>query len=136
MAGPNAVSRALVERMAARLMVFFVRHASLVRPLSRPGKLQLAKDAAELEAAVEQHLLPTEALGSPLRMLRGFRRLLFVETSDLGRSVVLKDVTPTVMAHHLFSRLPESVLESPHVRNNSRQCNTLSGWTNIRRKKH
>ncbi len=34
---------ALVERMAARVLVFFVRHASLLRPLGQAGKLQLAQ---------------------------------------------------------------------------------------------
>ncbi len=34
---------ALVERMAGRILVFFVRHASLLRPLSQAGKVQLAK---------------------------------------------------------------------------------------------
>lgn len=39
---PSFVS-ALTERMACRVLVFFVRHASLVRPLSNDGKLRLAK---------------------------------------------------------------------------------------------
>lgn len=39
----SAVARALVERMAARLLLFAVRHASLLRPLPQAGKLQLAK---------------------------------------------------------------------------------------------
>lgn len=34
---------ALVERMAGRILMFFVRHASLLRPLSQAGKVQLAK---------------------------------------------------------------------------------------------
>lgn len=34
---------ALLARMAARIFVFTVRHAALLRPLSQPGKLQLAK---------------------------------------------------------------------------------------------
>ena len=34
---------ALLERMAARVLVFFVRHAALVRPLNQHGRLQLAK---------------------------------------------------------------------------------------------
>lgn len=37
---PSCVS-ALVERMAARTLIFFVRHASLVRPLGQAGKLQV-----------------------------------------------------------------------------------------------
>lgn len=37
------MARSLVERMAARLVLFAVRHASLLRPLAQAGKLQLAK---------------------------------------------------------------------------------------------
>jgi hypothetical protein len=37
------VAGALVERMAARLLVFFARHAALLRPLGAAGRLQLAQ---------------------------------------------------------------------------------------------
>lgn len=117
MAGPSSVPRALLERMASRLLVFFVRHAALVRPLSRPGKLQLAKDAAELEAAIEQHLVPPEQLGPPVRALRSFRRLLFLESKDVPGNAAVRDVPASAVLHHLFSRVPEAVLESPHARN-------------------
>ena len=42
---PNVPSytAALVERLARRVLAFFVRHAALLRPLSQAGKLQLAK---------------------------------------------------------------------------------------------
>lgn len=41
--GSASVATPLVERFAARLLVLFVRHAALLRPLSQAGKLQLAK---------------------------------------------------------------------------------------------
>ena len=114
----SSVPRALVERMAARLLIFFVRHAALVRPLSLSGKLQLAKDIGELEAAVTQQMLPGEQLGSPLRALKSFRRLLFTDTDKIETegSALLKDVPLTATLHHLFSRAPVE-LEYPHVRN-------------------
>ncbi len=112
----SSVARALVERLASRILVFFVRHAALVRPLSRSGKLQLAKDIGELEAVMTQQLIPAEILGSPLKSLRSFRRLLFTETRDLEASPLLKDLPSVVVMHHLFSRAP-AVLESPHTRN-------------------
>jgi hypothetical protein len=110
-----SVARALVERMAARLVLFAVRHASLLRPLPQAGKLQLAKDLAELEAAVGQQLLPLEQLGGPARALRAFRRLLFLEAADLEGSPLLKELPRPEVLHHLYSRAP-SALESPHVR--------------------
>lgn len=42
-AGSASVTTPLMERYAARLLVLFVRHAALLRPLSQAGKLQLAK---------------------------------------------------------------------------------------------
>ena len=50
---------ALVERMAGRVLVFFVRHASLLRPLSQAGKVQLAKVRAPV---LSQQLLCTHRL--------------------------------------------------------------------------
>jgi len=41
---------ALVERLARRVLAFFVRHAALLRPLSQAGKLQLAKVPSRADA--------------------------------------------------------------------------------------
>ncbi|KAF3966332.1 hypothetical protein CMV_009553 [Castanea mollissima] len=73
----------LVRNMASRVLIFFIRHASLVRPLSESGKLRMARDMAELELAVGQNLFPVEQLGAPYRALRAFRPLIFLETSQL-----------------------------------------------------
>lgn len=42
---PSVVSFAvlLCQRLASRIIAFFVRHAALIKPLSQGGKLQLAK---------------------------------------------------------------------------------------------
>lgn len=116
LAGPS-VAGVLTDRMAARTLIFFVRHAALVRPLSRVGKLQLAKDSAELEAAVTQYLAAADhtALGPPLRSLRALRHLLFTETQNILNSSVRDDIQPVVLMHHLFCRAPDA-LKSPHVR--------------------
>lgn len=115
----ESAQRALAERMARRIVSFFVRHAALVRPLSRPGKLQLAKDGAELDAAVVQHIVPGEQVGAPLRTLRALRRLLFVEDEALEAeipSMIMKDIQRSTVLHHLFSRLPAGI-ESPYTKN-------------------
>jgi hypothetical protein len=108
----NTFISALVERMACRVLVFFVRHASLMRGLSQAGKLRLTKDMAELEAAVSSNLFPVEHLGTPYRMLRAFRPLLFQETSALLSSPLLKELPAPVVLHHLYSRAPPQ-LQSP-----------------------
>ncbi|KAF6173202.1 hypothetical protein GIB67_021740, partial [Kingdonia uniflora] len=106
----------LVRRMASRVLIFFIRHAALVRPLSESGKLRMARDMAELELAVGQNLFPVEQLGAPYRALRAFRPVIFLETHQLGASPLLQDLPPSVILHHLYSRGPEE-LQSPVQRN-------------------
>lgn len=106
----------MVRRMASRVLIFFIRHASLVRPLSEAGKLRMARDMAELELAVGQNLFPVEQLGAPYRALRAFRPVLFLETSQLEKSPLLHDLPPSVILHHLYSRGPDE-LQSPLQRN-------------------
>ncbi|XP_054798490.1 conserved oligomeric Golgi complex subunit 5 [Prosopis cineraria] len=114
--GTENICTRLVRSMASRVLVFFIRHASLVRPLSESGKLRMARDMAELELAVGQNLFPVEQLGAPYRALRAFRPLIFLETSQLPSSPLLQDLPPNVILHHLYSRGPEE-LQSPLQRN-------------------
>ncbi|KAH9576128.1 hypothetical protein CY35_01G146200 [Sphagnum magellanicum] len=114
-AGPVAgqsIPASLARRMASRVLLFWVRHAAMVRPLSESGKLQLIRDISELELVVGQTLFPVEQLGSPYRALRAFRPLLFLETSEFASNPLLQELPPSVILHHLYSRAPEE-LESP-----------------------
>ncbi|MBA0724928.1 hypothetical protein Golax_021569, partial [Gossypium laxum] len=115
-AGTETICTRLVRSMASRVLILFIRHASLVRPLSESGKLRMARDMAELELAVGQNLFPVEQLGAPYRALRAFRPLIFLETSQLGASPLLQDLPPSVILHHLYSRGPDD-LQSPLQRN-------------------
>ncbi|KGN46824.1 conserved oligomeric Golgi complex subunit 5 [Cucumis sativus] len=114
--GTENICTQLVRSMASRVLIFFIRHASLVRPLSESGKLRMARDMAELELAVGQNLFPVEQLGAPYRALRAFRPLIFLETSQLEASPLLHDLPASVILHHLYSRGPEE-LQSPMQRN-------------------
>ncbi|KAF3652263.1 putative ras-related protein RABB1c-like [Capsicum annuum] len=114
--GSETICTRLVRSMASRVLIFFIRHASLVRPLSESGKLRLARDMAELELAVGQNLFPVEQLGAPYRALRAFRPVIFLETSQLASSPLRQNLPPSVILHHLYSRGPEE-LQSPLQRN-------------------
>lgn len=114
--GMETICTRLVRSMASRVLIFFIRHASLVRPLSESGKLRMARDMAELELAVSQNLFPVEQLGAPYRALRALRPVIFLETSQLGQSTLLQDLPTSVILHHLCSRAPEDLL-SPMQRN-------------------
>ncbi|KAM6549789.1 hypothetical protein CsatB_021465 [Cannabis sativa] len=114
--GVENICTRLVRSMASRVLIFFIRHASLIRPLSESGKLRMARDMAELELAVGQNLFPVEQLGAPYRALRAFRPLIFLETSQLASSPLLQDLPPSIILHHLYTRGPEE-LQSPLQRN-------------------
>lgn len=114
--GTETICTRLVRSMASRVLIFFIRHASLIRPLSESGKLRMARDMAELELAVGQNLFPVEQLGGPYRALRAFRPVIFLETEQLGASPLLQDLPPSVILHHLYSRGPAELL-SPMQRN-------------------
>ncbi|KAL7184456.1 hypothetical protein ACSBR2_026584 [Camellia fascicularis] len=114
--GTENICTRLVTGMASRVLIFFIRHASLVQPLSESGKLRMARDMAELELAVGQNLFPVEQLGAPYRALRAFRPIIFLETSQLGSSSLLQDLPLSVILHHLYSRGSEE-LQSPMRRN-------------------
>ncbi|XP_057461673.1 LOW QUALITY PROTEIN: conserved oligomeric Golgi complex subunit 5-like [Actinidia eriantha] len=114
--GTENICTRLTRSMASRVLRYFIRHASLVRPLSESGKLRMARDMAELELAVGQNLFPVEQLGRQYRALRAFRPVIFLETSQLGASPLLQDLEPSVVLHHLYVRGPEE-LQSPMQRN-------------------
>ncbi|KAL1207364.1 Conserved oligomeric Golgi complex subunit 5 [Cardamine amara subsp. amara] len=115
-AGTESICTRLARQMASRVLIFYIRHASLVRPLSEWGKLRMAKDMAELELAVGQNLFPVEQLGAPYRALRAFRPLIFLETSQMGSSPLIHDLPPSIVLHHLYTRGPDE-LESPMQKN-------------------
>ena len=110
----GAPSRLLASQLAARVLVLFVRHAALLRPLSEAGKLRLTQAMAELELAVGA-VTPIESLGAPFRALRALRPLLFLDTPAVASSPLLEELAPSVVLHHLLSRAPPE-LASPHAR--------------------
>ena len=86
------------------------------------------QDMGELEAGVGQSVYPLDRLGLPFNILRAFRRLLFLETSEVPTSPLLRELPPSVVLHHLYSRAP-AALQSPHVRHNftpAQVCTMLS----------
>ncbi|KAJ1379674.1 putative conserved oligomeric Golgi complex subunit 5-like [Sesbania bispinosa] len=88
--GTENICTRLVQSMASRVLVFFIRHASLVRPLSESGKLRMARDMAELELAVGQNLFPVEQLGAPYRALEHFVHLFSWKHPNLHHLLFFK----------------------------------------------
>eukprot|EP00741_Cyanophora_paradoxa_P018990 tig00021108_g18333.t1 len=103
------------RRLAARVMLFFVRHLALVRPLNDDGKLRMAADLAQMEAALQPLCQPLQKLGQPYRALRAFKSLVFMETAALAAGPEKDQLPPSAVLHHLFSRAPDE-LQLPHAR--------------------
>eukprot|EP00124_Ichthyophonus_hoferi_P003138 Ihof_evm1s256 gene=Ihof_evmTU1s256 len=104
-------------KLASRLTELFVRHLSLVRPISDSGRLWITADMAQFEMIVAPLLNGARLaeIGPPYKALRSFRPLLFVETSQLDAdSSSVQVVDPVVALHHLFSRGP-TLLQSPYT---------------------
>lgn len=115
--GSSGGGSALVERLACRVVTLFLRHSCLLRPLGSWGKLQLARDASELEEAVVAHLAQPQAIGRPFRSLRAFKPLLFADDDKLtaAAETAAQSLPKVCIASHLLSRGPQ-LLHSPMSR--------------------
>jgi hypothetical protein len=109
-------------KLTHRLLEFFVRHACLVRPLGRGGRLQMAADMAQFEAGVaplisENAVGGAEALrqfgGAPYKRLRRLRPALFDSASKLVAAAREGALGATHALHLLFGMAPDALV-SPH----------------------
>jgi len=112
-----------ISTLVSRLMIYFLRHVSIIRPLSEHGKLKLAADMAQFEFSLAPFFVGTgislSDLTKPYKALRAFRPLLFLETSQVTATHHRAGLDLIFVLHHLFVRAsPE--LQVPHSR---------VGWT-------
>uniref|UniRef100_A0A672T9Y1 Conserved oligomeric Golgi complex subunit 5 n=1 Tax=Sinocyclocheilus grahami TaxID=75366 RepID=A0A672T9Y1_SINGR len=95
------------EHIAQRAITLFIRHASLLRPLSEGGKMRLAADFAQVRKT--RVSLPHSSLLLNLP-------LLFQTSEHIASSQALGDLIPySTILHFLFTRAPAE-LKSPHQR--------------------
>ena len=111
--GAGSAVGSMASQLVSRLLLLFVQHASLLRPMDEAGKLRLATDLAELELAAAA-VTPLEGLGPSYKALRGLKPLLFLDPKAVGAAPPA-DVPRPVVLHLLLSQAPEAV-GSPHVR--------------------
>lgn len=120
--GVDSVSLLMIHNVATEMIDSWIQHASLIRPLTNPGRLQIAKDAAEFESALDQHLLSSVkssrgSIADQILSLKSFVRLVYMEDPEEIESnvAIIQSLSKPVILHHLFSRCP-SEIESPHTR--------------------
>ncbi|KAJ3067856.1 Conserved oligomeric Golgi complex subunit [Podochytrium sp. JEL0797] len=98
------------KSVGTRLTDFFLRQASLIRPLNtEQGKLKLTTDMTQLEFALNQWVAPTglkldAAMGASYKALRAFRQLLFLDLSQVSAMHHTADIPRVIVAHHLIVR--------------------------------
>lgn len=120
--GIDSMSLLMIQKMAKDLIDCWIQHVSLIRPLTSPGRLQIAKDAAEFESILDQHLLSSQkngkgAISESIISLKSFVRLVYTDDpKEIEHSLSdTKSLPKPVILHHLFSRCPPEI-QSPYQR--------------------
>lgn len=119
-----------LNQLAVRCIDFFIRHASILRPMSESTRQRLVIDSQQIETIIQVILCPKLTdLGVSYKQLKAFRHLLTLKSpldvdsaSSLGDnvvdeshySVIISESLPySVLLHYLFSFAPTD-FKSPH----------------------
>uniref|UniRef100_A0A1B6CBT0 Conserved oligomeric Golgi complex subunit 5 n=1 Tax=Clastoptera arizonana TaxID=38151 RepID=A0A1B6CBT0_9HEMI len=107
------ISSSCIE-VASRCIELFLRHASLVRPVSAAGRIKLAIDMKQIETAVSPLCKQLSELGRTYRLLRSFRPLIETSPEEVAECNLLGELIPHSLAlMSLFNRAPPEI-PSPH----------------------
>ncbi|KAF8626868.1 hypothetical protein AX15_004686 [Amanita polypyramis BW_CC] len=121
----NETGRAWTISIAKFTVKTFLLHASIAKPLSESGKLQLTSDMTELEFILSAFLIEgsqarrnegLEPIGDDYLALRAMRPLLFLNNEQLTSTTFTNGLKPLLVLHHILVRSP---LPLPHA---------LHGW--------
>jgi len=104
----------LCVAMASRVCLYYVRHASLLRPLSDADKLSLTNDIDAFEKSINTNLVSLQYIGKAYKALQSLKPLLFLETTSIPQSLLLHNIPLHAVLHHVLGRAPPE-LQSPHV---------------------
>ena len=106
--------------LCSRILDFFLRHASMVRPLSETGKLKLAGEITQLEFSLSQWFnglslkLETDfEIQTSYRAFRSFKSFLFLDIGQLLEFHHNEHLPPMIVLHHLFVRSYPSISLPP-----------------------
>lgn len=100
---------------------FFIRHVSLIRPLSAEGRQRLVADCNQFEATISPLLGEEPKL---YRTLRLFRLMLTQTPEEIQNNTALgESLAYSVALFYLFSYAPNE-MESPHQVNPARLLQT------------
>lgn len=114
-----AIVRDIIELFQARIIVLYVRHVSMVRPLDSSGRQQLIFDMNEFDTIMEKINENSMCnLGIPYEEFRGMKKLLEIDPKSIPDTLVayrelLDEVRLSTLLNYLFSTAPAE-LQSPY----------------------
>lgn len=117
-------SKEWIHSIATRILDYFLRHASIIKPINENGKLKLASDITQIEFILNQWFLDCglkieNEITAKTQALKAFKPLLFKDLNLLTDPYQTTQIPMTILIHHIFTRAPD-VLMLPHKR---------FGWT-------
>jgi hypothetical protein len=117
-------SKEWIHSIAVRILDFFTRQISIIKPMSEQGKLKLASDITTMEFNLNQWFMDCGLKNEndifiKTQTIKAFKPLLFKNTELLSDPFQTAHIPPTILIHHLFTRAPEALM-LPHQR---------FGWT-------
>ncbi|KAI9099496.1 Golgi transport complex subunit 5-domain-containing protein [Phlyctochytrium arcticum] len=117
-------SREWIRNLGQRVVDFFLRHASLIRPSNEGIGRVLAGDMTQLEFVLSQWYTATgmkleRDLGESYKALRGFRHLPFLALDQVVNLYKTQKLPAIIVLHHLFARAHPQI-PSPMI---------LYGWS-------
>ncbi|CAG9460081.1 unnamed protein product [Pedinophyceae sp. YPF-701] len=111
-----SVGALLARQLLSRTILLVCRHATLVKCTAESVRLELAKDLGEVDVAVREAGLGTDAIGPAYRYLRALRPALFQSAGDARAALAASGgaALPPVVLAHLFLCRAGPRAELPH----------------------
>jgi len=119
---PNCdVTQNCTDRVANRTIQLFLRQITLIRPLSKRGRMIIAADFAQLEMGLTPLCQPIGRLGREYRLLRSFKSILFQSAESIAKSGAVGDLIP-------YSLIIEFLI-STYAPNDIKSCHQFMNWS-------
>ena len=105
-----------LEPIASRALSLFVRHSTLIRPITAAGRTKLTQEYAHIEEALMPLCSRLIDLGESYRLLRSFKTLFATEMNlaEITQNESIGEAIPiSLVIQMIISSAPQS-LKSPH----------------------
>ncbi|KAJ8954371.1 hypothetical protein NQ318_011044 [Aromia moschata] len=121
------VLSAQCSEIAVRCIELFVRHTSLLRPISQGGRLRLQSDYLHLENSLKVICPHLADLGRPYRLLKSMASLVVLSPAEIVAGQISGSSVPHSTVLLMLFAFASSDLSSPH-QNTNWSLPKLSAW--------